>query len=265
MFRNKNKTWILLGDFHTGSVTGLTRNPTNIIQNVLKQKYDDCINYLGAKPNVVVCNGDIIHGIHKKKWKNASNITLDEQAKDAAELLMMWNAIDEYIIISGSQHNLSLNGESLESMVCGHLEKLLRKEHNLDTRVTNKRMLKTIINDWFKLESRHKIGKSTVPYGKSTAQSRAKIWNVLNAALKNESLATLLIFSHVHYFNLQKDAFGTVISLPCWQALGDNNEDDECDGHVDIGAIKLTIGEKDQWEMQERIYNASMVSRWGDR
>jgi len=258
------KTWIMLADFHSGSTTGLTSDPNNEIQEKLLQLYKSCIAKLGIKPNVVILDGDGIDGADKK-GKDIDTSIINDQVNDAAKLLLMWDAVDEYIIVSGTPYHTSVDGEPLDINIKSSLSDQLRMMGNVTTKTTYTRKDKSIINGWFRLETRHKIGRSTIPHGKSTPQVRAKIWNVLNAALKHDHWAHLIVFAHVHYWNLQRDSFGTVLSLPCWQAIGSRYGDEECDGHIDIGALKLIVGDEPEWNLTEDIYPASMTSRWESR
>ena len=254
-----------MADFHCGSTTGLTSEPTNEIQEKLLDTYQDCINKFGKKPNIVVLNGDGIDG-DDLRGKDVSKNLVNEQVNDAAKLLLMWDAVDEYIIVSGTPYHTSVNGQPVDSFIEQSLSDQLRMLGNTTTKTTYTRKDKSIINGWFRLETRHKIGRSVIPHGKSTPQTRAKIWNVLNAALKGDKWAHLMVFAHVHYWNEQGDAFGKVISLPCWQAIGSRYGDEECDGHIDIGAVKLVISEEEnKWQLTPLIYGASMTSRWKNR
>ena len=265
-----NQRWILCSDLHCGAVTGLSYDPHGTIGKKLFERWQDCISHFGKKPDVVVMNGDGIDGTDVKGKDTRCSI-LDEQARDCAELLLMWGAKKEYVIVSGTPYHTGNNGEAEDNRIAHHLEMLLRANGDTKTKVTYTRKLKTTINDWFRLEMRHRIGASSVPHGRSTAMARAKFWNVITGALssaRGKAVASwphLMVFSHVHYFGLQEDAFGTVLTTPCWQALGSRFGDEMCDGHIDCGAIQLTVGEKGTWDLQKRLYPAGMVSRWEKR
>ena len=119
------------------------------------------------------------------------------------------------------------------------------------------------------MEARHKIGSSRVPYGRSTAPARNKFWNVLNAAIKTARTGKvvlwphLLAFSHVHYWGRQEDAYGTVCTLPGWQAIGSRYGDEQCEGHCDLGLVRLTVNEAEDegWNLEPRLYLPAVVSR----
>jgi len=262
------QTWCMLADLHCGSTTGLAMKPQNAVQTALLDRYNDAIAWFGDAPDVVLCNGDAIDGSDRKSH---DVVTPDMylQAEDAADALLAWDATREYIIVSGTGYHTEADGQELDRMVCGYLSEKLRQRGNADVKVSYRRKLKTTVNGWFQLEARHKIGRSTIPWGRSTAQARAKYWQVITAALsarrsgKPVSWPHLLLFAHVHFWNVQEDAYGAVVSLPCWQALGGRYGEKEMDGHCDIGAMKLEIGatEDEGWGKSQRLYPAAATER----
>ena len=52
------------------------------------------------------------------------------------------------------------------------------------------------------------------------------------------------------------------MTTPCWQALG-SAYGDTLDGHVDLGAVQLTVGktEAEGWHWTKRLYPAAVVDR----
>lgn len=260
--------WVLVSDMHVGSSTGLLPDCdiNASIPSKLLDRWRDCVAFFSPRPNVVVCNGDAIDGVDRK-GHDVVVANRADQARMAAELLAEWAATDEYVIITGTPYHTDADGESMEELVAAHLRAMTGVKSSL------RRKLKTTVNKWFRLEMRHKIGSSTVPYGRSTAPAKAKVWNNLNAVLeatrsrKPVRSPHFLAFGHVHYYTYQEDAFGAVCTIPCWQALGSRHGDEACDGHVDIGACQLTIGaeEDDSWEFEKRLYLAGVVERWEHR
>lgn len=266
-----DKRWILLGDLHSGCPTSPAIEPESKIQREITDRYRDAIKHFGARPNVLVSNGDAIHGFMGKD-KEAKSEILGYQAENAAELLAMWDAVDEYIIISGTGAHTAIDGEEAERAVCGHLERILRAKGNCKTKVTFCNKLKSTVNGWFRLEARHKIGKSTVPYSRYTAPNRYKVWQLISSAVNSMrsggrvKIPHLCVFSHVHYYLFSKDSMGAVMVLPCWQAHGTKYGSEQCEGLIDVGCVQLTVGESEgQWDTEERLYPANMVSRWEKR
>ena len=260
--------WALMGDTHNGATTGLTLTPQNATQSALLDRYNDAIAWFGPPPDVVLLNGDGIDGADRKSGDTITS-RMHEQARDCAKCLMKWNATREYIIVGGTGYHTEENGQELDRMIAGYLEELLREARDVNVKVTYHHKLNTTINQWFRLQSRHKIGRSAVPHGRATGPMRSKMWGVLNSALtsarngKPAHWPHLLCFSHVHYWVEQKDDFGAVIVLPCWQAHGSKYGDKEMDGHVTLGCSRLTVGAKedDGWSLDTRRYLPAVVSR----
>ena len=259
--------WVIVSDLHCGATTGLTSEPNNAIQKALFARWADAIAHFGSAPDVVICNGDAIDGLDRL-GRDIDETSMFQQAQKAADLLAMWQAKREYVIISGTPYHVGADAEEMERAVVSHLHYLQPEVKSAFTR-----KWKCDINGWFRLDARHKIGRSNVPYGKSTAQVRAKISNVINAAMaaarkgKQPEWPHLTVFSHVHYYNYQEDSFGAVMSTPSWLAYGSRYGDTECEGWCDVGAVQLVIQPTEEagWQLSKRLYPASMVSRMEHR
>jgi len=149
--------------------------------------------------------------------------------------------------------------------VCGELERLLRADGNLATKVSYYYKLKSVVNGWFRLEARHKIGASSIPHGRATSAMRAKMWNVLSSAIHARGgaveLVHLFLYAHTHYYMRQEDDLGCAVILPCWQAMGTKFGSKECDGIITLGGCQLTVGE-DSWSLDTKMYSPVVESRW---
>lgn len=111
------------------------------------------------------------------------------------------------------------------------------------------------VNGWFRFFARHHIGSSALPHTRGTAQKRSKLWKLVNAGLKNTNPPNLCVFGHTHFYSFEEDAFGATVILPCWQGPGGRFGETKCDGHIDIGAFRVTIGsEKGDWSWQKKLY-----------
>jgi len=261
-------TMAIIADLHEGSPTGLTLEPKNEIQEQVLDRYENYIRWLGEPPDIAAINGDAIDGLDKK-GKDTTKPDVIDQAEGAAGLLFMLHPKKEFMITTGTRYHTDLESHSMERLVADKLRLKLLQEGITGVTVSLRRKWNLKLNGWFRLEMRHKIGRSTVPYGRSTSPVRNKFWNVINAGLTSSvtkapvSWPHLQVFSHVHYFNLQRDAFGSVMTTPCWQAIGSRFGDEECEGHIDLGGTKLVIhGMEDEgWELKERLYLPAVVSR----
>jgi len=252
--KNKPKVITLTADWHVGSMTGLTSNPQNNIQEKLLKSFKVCAKKYG-KPDILVINGDIIDG---KQLKSAgAGLTEDDirnQEKDAIKLIKLIKP-REVILVSGTAYHVGI--ESSEAKIAETLNEYV----GIPSTYTRK--LNMVVNDWFKLQARHHIGSSGVLQGRATASGRSLMWEVLNAVLTGNKIADLSVFAHVHYYDLHQSAFGTTLVLPCWQALGTPYGDERCDGHIDIGMIQVVVGStaKDGWDWDKILFTAKMKDR----
>jgi hypothetical protein len=188
-------------------------------------------------------------------------------------MLVLWKPMREYILIRGTPFHVAVDNQEMEEVAASVIRQRHWELYKEDIKVSVYSRLETYINDWFLLDARHKIGKSVVPYGRNTAPVRNQTWGVLNAALKSRrgekpaSWPHLKVFAHVHYYTYSENAWGAVLVLPAWQATGDKYGEEQCDGHVDVGVVKLIVGdtEEEGWTKQVRLYDASVVSRTGQR
>lgn len=90
------------------------------------------------------------------------------------------------------------------------------------------------------LDVKHKVGGSTVPYGRATAISRARLWNVLWAEKKRQPKADIILRGHVHYAGgaFGADWLGAILpALSYGTSFGIR----ECEGLVDVGLTKIDI------------------------
>lgn len=253
---NTAKRIVVVSDLHCGSTAALWNCGGKQTQTELLARWQDCIAHFGARPDILICNGDAIDGHQHKGGDLLENgRELGAQIGAAVGLLRMWRA-REYFIVSGSGYHVSDTGDESERDLAVRLE-----SHG--ERATFTRKLNLLVNGWFRLQCRHHIGSSGIPHGRMTPQMRSKTWGALNAAQTGGKPPHLSIFSHVHYWTYAEDFSGAVMTTPAWQALGGRYGDERCDGHCDIGAVQITIGGREcnghAWS--KRLYPAAVVNR----
>jgi len=264
--------WALLADMHSGSTTGLTHAPVNAVQEQLLDRYKQALTWFGCEPDVVLIDGDGWDG-KDPKGKDVTEDCMVTQAEDCAELVAMLKPKKEVIMVTGTAYHVDHKGQSFEKCFETKLKLIMLERHGRHIRVSIRRKLKTTINGWFVLEARHNIGGSAIPHGRATAPLRSQAWNVLNAALSAKVDGTavrwpdLIVFGHRHYYMAAENAWGDVIVLPSWQALGGKYGDEICDGHVDLGMVKLTVGatKESGWTRQKKLFQAGVVPRMESR
>lgn len=247
----------LTSDKHAGSATGLTTNPQNKIQEKLLSIYEADCEWLG-KVDYHINLGDIIDG-EDKKSRDLTCEDITEQIDEAVNLELMVKA-KEHFLIAGTPYHVGSGGQHWDKGV-------VRSMAKAGAKASYHRKLKLLINDWFLIQARHKTGSSSVPHGRHTSPSRSKTWDAINAAINSNisgeacKLANLLVFGHVHYWTYCEDAQGAAMTMPCYQALGGKYGDTDCDGHIDIGCVKLCIGDKGEWSWDKNLHRPKMISR----
>jgi hypothetical protein len=259
-----------LSDLHCGSPASISLNPSNEVQEQLLDRMQDARSWYGNKPDYTILLGDLIDGLDKKSH-DLDEHWLWKQCEDAAALITeYWIPKKEIIVVSGTPYHTCTDGQDWEREVCVRLERNLLDKGLKKVKVSYRTKLKAIFNGWYRIEARHKVGRSTVPYGRKTAPERYKYWNVINAAMRarrNQEVPSwphLCVFAHVHYWGGAFDTAGSVMTLPCWQALGSLYGDTNCEGAIDVGMVKTVVGatEEDGARSFGRIYDAGMVDRW---
>ena len=226
----------------------------------------DSIVWFGDPPDVVIVTGDLSEGIDKKF--DVSNPMILSQMRMAAEAISLWCAKKEYILITGTVAHTTAQLQEMEE----HAAAIIQSKQP-DVKVSIRRKLNTSINGWFNLQARHFIGGSAIPHGRATAPLRSQLWQDLNSFLKSTVNGTparrthLHIFGHVHYYTQIRNARGCVVTMPCWKALGDKFGEEICDGAVDMGTLKLIVGdtEEEGWSLSERLYLPGVISRMESR
>lgn len=239
------KSIVWIGDLHVGSVSGLTTEPENDIQQQILDRYEKAA--LGLKEiDLLVVNGDSVDGPDTRGF-TSSIPDLNEQDKQAAELISMWPA-KEIVLTTGTPYH---TGDMVQ-----HEENIKNLLEARGSKCQYLYSLDIVVNGWFRVFARHHIGSSSVPHGRGTAPTRAKVWKQLNASIKGAAAPNLCVFSHTHYYNFTEDAFGSTVILPCWQGPGGRYGESKCDGHIDIGYFKTTIGDKAtrSWSWEKTLY-----------
>jgi hypothetical protein len=249
---------VIVSDLHVGSESGLTPFPTNKTQGQLYNRWADCIGHFGARPDLLIANGDCVDGTQEKGAGSGDSDWIASQIDRAASLIAEWRPKCICIVGGTHYHTSAARGRvDFEEILAGRLRA------GKFPGTTFHRKLNLEVAGWWRGQFRHKIGSSSVPYGAATAPSRSKIWGVINAYGDGKKAPHLSVFSHTHRWNYSEDAFGATMITPAWQAIGSDHGDRACDGHVDLGAVQLTIGktEAEGWSWKKRLYPAAVADR----
>ena len=242
---------VIVSDLHCGSEAGLAPFARNKTQAQLYNRWADCIEHFGQRPDILIVNGDAVDGLQLKGRGKGDSDWASKQIMDAATLISMWRAKRTILVSGTAYHTRAAQSVDFEEILANQL----RAEYFAKLNLT--------VAGWFRLQCRHKIGGSGIPHGRFTAQSRSKAWGVMNAAQAGGKPPHLSVFSHVHYWSYAEDAFGATMTTPAWQGLGGLYGSTMCDGHVDVGAVQLTVGktEAEGWSWAKRLYPAAAADR----
>lgn len=99
---------------------------------------------------------------------------------------------------------------------------------------------------------KHKIGTSTVPYGRHTSPARSALWNLLWSERQLQPKARIFLRGHAHYYDFSGDRMRLAMILPAlqgWTGYGAK----ECEGTVDFGMITFRVFEDGSFTWQEHL------------
>jgi hypothetical protein len=251
------KNLVIVSDLHCGSEVALRSTPQNKTQQGLLSAWKDAIKWVGVAPDLLIVNGDANDG-QDRKGLSIKEHDVPWQIEEAEELIKMW-APKSVAVVEGSAYH---TGDTVqyERFLAGYLG-------HSGINATFHTKFRAKINGWFKMQARHKVGRSVVPWGIYTAPARGQTNQVINAAIEAQYKGEpvdwphLSIFSHVHYWSYSESAQGAVMTTPCWKAVGDRYGDTMCEGHVDIGVVHIRVGKKGDWSWRKRLYPARLESR----
>ena len=265
-------TLSIFSDTHDGAVTGLTTDPQNAVQEGVLKRYNQGIEWLDCEPDIVIHTGDGWDGKDPKS-KDTTQDDMVKQAMDCGDLIVMQKPKKEVILIAGTRYHVNHDDQAFDIVCAERIKTEMLRKYDREVKVSIRRKLKTSINDWFVIEARHFIGGSSIPHGRATAPLRSQAWNVLNAALSAKDKGEvprwpdLMVFGHRHYYMAAENAWGDVVVLPAWSGLGGVYGDEICDGHVDLGLVKVTVGATKEagWKRDKILFSAGVVPRLESR
>ena len=96
---------VIVSDLHCGNAAGLAPFAKNNTQKQLLSRWEDCIAQFGARPDILICNGDAVDGLQIKGQGRGDDDWMPSQIMDAANLLQMWKA-KRTIIVAGTGYHV---------------------------------------------------------------------------------------------------------------------------------------------------------------
>lgn len=255
-----------LSDLHHGSPQGLTLSPQSRAQGQLKERFEDALKWAGPL-DILIATGDLTHGT--SEWDHDldnDKLTLPPQLEGAIEILLAVNA-KEYLLTSGTPIHEG-GGMVSTAQILAWALRLAGKKASFY------HQLRLTVNRWYRIQARHKAtGRTKLPYGHFTAPKRQQVWGLLNSVLEaslggdRARWAHFMAYGHVHLFSEATDAYGTVVTLPCWQMAGGVYGDAQCEGHVDVGMYYLEVPQCEGGDVirRHRLYPVAQAQRWVSR
>lgn len=244
----------IISDTHCGSQVGLTppKHQLRCIgkdvakHNKFYELQRQCWGFFIRKvremgrPDVLIVNGDAIDG-RGDKTHGVEQITTDrnKQCDMAVECIQAINA--RHIVMTYGTPYHTGEGEDYEDIIAERVKAEKIGAH-----------------EWINVHGqifdiKHKIGSSSVPYGRHTAVSREWVWNALWAERKEQPRATIIIRSHVHYYG---GAFGPGwmgLTTPALQAMGSRYGARQCSGQVHFGLVVFDIDKKGRYTWHAEV------------
>ena len=119
--------------------------------------------------------------------------------------------------------------------------------------------------DGVTFDCRHKVGSSSVPYGRCTALAKVHTWAQLWAQEFGGHPAPAGVFlrSHVHYHQFIGGRNWLAMTLPALQALGSDYGTRDCEGIVHWGWVTFQVAKgKFTWESHVDAVGTSEIRRY---
>lgn len=237
------KRLVVVSDFHCGHLVGLTppqwwitakkageEHYPSAIRRTQKRMWGGYVASLNElKPiDVLVVNGDCIDGKGPRSG-GTELITADRevQAKMAAQCIAQAQA-KQVIMTYGTAYHAG-DEEDWENIVASDVKADKIGSH-----------------EWIDIEGqifdfKHKISRSTIPHGRHTAVARDRLWNLLWAERREQPKASVIVRSHVHYYNHCGGHNWLAMTTPALQAAGTKFGARMVSGVVDLGFVHFDV------------------------
>lgn len=256
--QNRPVRILTIADTHCGNIAGLTPekyNPSSEMdykaytyRRALWEWFVAEIDKL--KPiDICVCNGDLIDGKGPKNG-GVEQIYQSRPAQIAMAVDVL-KEIDakEYQFTYGTGYHTGPE-DDWELQIAQEFNSLV---HDVCTLTINGLVLK-----W-----RHHINGSQVPSGRATPLLRQQEWDALWSLDGEFQRADIMVFSHVHYFQMNQNRYGSAFITPALQGLGGSQLGARrMGGIVDYGFIHFDITDKD-WKCTKHLLKQTPNVRSG--
>lgn len=235
------KRLVAIADTHCGHLAGLTppeyQLPESEIdrakfakqQRIMWDWYCQTLKALRPVYCLLTC-GDMVDGKGSRSGSTECLVVDPLEQADMAEEAMLVSQAQVYRMVYGTPYHTGVEAD-YESIIYRSL-----KAGGRDVDISRHAFFSL---NGVKFDVKHKVGGSQVPYGRTTAAARDKFWNVAWNALGLQDKADYYLRAHNHYFNLQRDEFGTIVQLPALQGFGSKYGSGQCSGTISIGLVAI--------------------------
>lgn len=241
----KYKRVLVLSDMHSGHHVGLThpdwqkrKSKYYEYQHKMWNFYQQTIESL--KPiDIVVFNGDAIEGKGEKSGgTELLTADRDEQCEIAIDNLSIIKP-KEFWFVAGTPYHTGVS-EDFEKKIAKHFNSKFKSHLFLK------------VNDLI-FSFKHKIGTSTIPYGRYTPLAKEKMWNLYWEEINGQPKVDVFGRSHVHYFDYCGNDSYLALTTPALQGIGSKFGSRQCSGIVKIGMVSFDIIDRDNWSWNSHI------------
>jgi len=227
----------VLGDIHCGDKAGLT--PPSRIFNDAQQKlwdwYSEQITSFGEF-DYTILTGDITEGANNKNTIELYETDTDIQGELAAECLSVLPCKKENIYC--------VYGTPFHTAGTYSYENNFAREFGIRKPETT---LRLNIQDLVRINARHTVGRSSIPYGQGTPTYKEMVNEILNAAMQEDESADICIRGHAHYSVSMRVRDHESIVAPCLKYPGSVFGRKLPESQYDMGFGVLYIYGKKDW------------------
>lgn len=232
---------VILSDTHAGDVFGLV-NPANVREEykgfakILFDWYVAKIAEIGPVDRILHL-GETTEGPGKKSTLELYTTDMEEQANDAAELLLMWEC-PAYSLCHASPYHTGRESRT-ERMVVKNLV-LAGKE--ADIKGVQRLTIRGV-----RINAKHKVGGSSTGYGGASQAAKTAIVDTIRMADK-DGPADWYFRGHNHdYWHVENARFHVVVNPGMKWGLGDYGKQLDRP-YYDMGFRQLNITDSDTVE-----------------
>lgn len=239
-------TLVILSDTHYGDVYGLV-NPAEVrteykgFARILFKWYVAQIKDIG-KVDHILHLGETTEGPGKKSTLELFETDMHAQGCGAAELLMMWDC-PKYSLCYASKYHSGNEAKTERTVV----DRLIMGGRQADIRGIQKLLIRGV-----RINAKHKVGGSSVPYGDPSQAAKTATNDIVRAWGRGYEPADWYFRGHIHkYWHVENDSFHVVINPAMKWPLGEYGYQLDIP-YYSMGLSVLRIWNRDRVDFERR-------------